>query len=199
MPFSVPNRPTGTAPRDINAILGDFDAMATDYETGFSTYEDLPFERHGAFTGSTTNVFILGYTTISGLMPNVQFNQPNPVQFEFDPGDYVSSGRTAKFRLRCMILTNAVAPAANFTIGLYPVATIGGASGASPNIATLGGVIGAVTINAPAANAMTRGVGADFNAPASGLYAFGYLVNVVTAANCLNIVYARLQMHWTNP
>jgi hypothetical protein len=79
---------------------------------------------------------------------------PNAAQgyvFYFDPADRTANTRGNKYRVRGQVIVNAVAPTTNWTIGLYPVATWGGASGSSPTVATLGTVVAGSTIafNAP--------------------------------------------------
>lgn len=109
-----------------------------------------------------------------------------------DPADWTANARTSKLRLRVAYATNAVAPAVTFTWGFYPVASIGGASGATPTIATLGAVVtgSTVTVTTPAATTLSAVTGSDFNAPAVGLYAIAVAISgTMTAGAIVSFVY----------
>jgi hypothetical protein len=101
-----------------------------------------------------------------------------------DPADYAAGSRTTKYRLRAAIGTNAVAPAANFVFGLYPLTFVPGASGSAGTF-TVGAVTAGstVTFNAPGANSSPTPSVAEFTAPAAGRYAIGIAVSAAVAVN----------------
>lgn len=102
--------------------------------------------------------------------------------FYLDPADW-GNGRTANMRLRCLVITNATAPAANFTFGLYPVTALGG--GAAAVNVTPGAVIAGSTalFTAPGATATLKADSGDFVCPAAGFYAIGLVISANAAAN----------------
>jgi hypothetical protein len=115
--------------------------------------------------------------------------------FYLDPADWLANARTSKLRLRGQIVTNNVAAATNFTIGLYPVTTIGAASGSDPGV-NVGTVVSGsqATFVAPAASSALRVDSTDFNAPAAGFYIFAIAINAGMAAGSRVIAEAQLQM-----
>jgi hypothetical protein len=110
-----------------------------------------------------------------------------------DPADYTISGKTLRCRLQCLVLTNSVAPAVNFTFHLYPVATTAGTGPANPTIATVGTSVTNAVVTAPGATSTTPAVSSDVNFPAAGLYVFAFIPSGTTAANSAEYLGVRLQ------
>ena len=111
-----------------------------------------------------------------------------------DPADFSIPGYTTSLRVRGRLVTNAVAPAADFYFDLQPVATWNGASGAFPGIATLGASLGRATIAAPAASAAHVAASAEFAFPAAGHYTLVLSTSTTTAANAQGEFAAELQL-----
>jgi hypothetical protein len=174
-------------------LPGDLNAIEDDYEFTFSTYKDI-IERMGAGVTSPAAGTYLMATSGGGTLTPV----PNAAQgyvFYFDPADRTANTRGNKYRVRGQVIVNAVAPTTNWTIGLYPVATWGGASGSSPTVATLGTVVAGSTIafNAPAANSQNQGNSGDFTAPAAGYYVLAVVNSGAAAVGSFVSVFATLQ------
>lgn len=108
-----------------------------------------------------------------------------------DPARYAApAGKTLKIKIAGTVMANAVtAPGTNFTIGLYPVTSWGGASGSQPTIATIGAAVASFAINAPAAGAHAAPSENEADFPAAGYYVLAFVTAGATAANShLNIV-----------
>lgn len=111
--------------------------------------------------------------------------------YYLDPADYPSE---AKFRVKCSILTNDVAPTSTFTAGLYPITTPGGAA------ATVTGPFGTVVsgstavIAAPALDTKNQAVSTDFTPPAAGWYSLGIVIAGNMVANSAAGVRATLDV-----
>lgn len=164
-------------------LPGDLNSMEDDYEFAFSTYKDL-VRRGGTASAPAAATYVLLYEGVTGgpLVVPARSDQAGPIYI--DPTDYTANTRSNKLRVRAGVINDAVAPAVNFTIGLYPVATWGGASGSVPTVATLGAVVAGstVAINTPAAAGPTIGNSGDFTAPAAGWYVLGVVVSGAAAA-----------------
>jgi hypothetical protein len=113
-----------------------------------------------------------------------------------DPAIYNANARTTKLALRLVVFTNAVAPAVNYTLGLYPVATWGGASSASPFVATLGAVVAGSTavVNTPPAAGPSTTIGTDFNFPAAGYYVLAVQTSGTSTAGAVVHLLGQLEM-----
>lgn len=138
---------------------------------------------HGATIGASvaaTNTTLTVGAVAGGMGP-----------FYIDPADFAVAGRTTEFRVRGNVITNGTAPAANFTIGLYPITAW---TGNAPS--TLGAVLGAAVHNAPAANSRLTTAGAAFT-PTAGWYLLGVAHNATTAAGSSTIVQGDLQMRFS--
>ena len=86
-----------------------------------------------------------------------------------DPADFALGGRTAKYRVKVSLYTNAVAPGITITAGLATATIAFGASGAQPTVTALAPIGGtAATFVTPGASAKTDATSGDFTAPAAG-------------------------------
>jgi hypothetical protein len=174
-------------------LPGDLNSMEDDYEFAFSTYKDL-LERGGASAAAPAAATLVlpdsGGTTLAAVPVNL-----DDFAFYFDPADRTANTRVNKLRVRAQVFTNAVAPATNWTVGLYPIATYGGASGAAATAATLGTVVAGstVAVNAPGATSQNQGNSGDFTSPAAGYYVFAVVNSGAAAAGSLVTVRAVLQ------
>jgi hypothetical protein len=101
--------------------------------------------------------------------------------FYLDPADYSLGGRVLYYRLAFTLSVANVAPAANFTAGLYAMTAPAGAA----SLAYTATVIAAsqVVVTAPLANSINYVAGTDVAFPAAGLYAVGVIISANTAAN----------------
>jgi hypothetical protein len=150
--------PVDQAYRQILSVSNRIDATLV---TGAATYA-LAEQQAGTFSGS------------GGARGVVNFKS----------GLYIPTGRSGKLRILGLWMTNTVAPAMTFTLGLYPV-TGSPAAGATAVSATVGAVIAAsaVTIATPAAITMTLFDTGDFDAPADGAYSLGFASSAAMAAS----------------
>jgi hypothetical protein len=193
---------------DLNAILDDIYSRANggldetnvpNLAAAFTTYKRLE-RANGQISGQPTGTYLMNpHPFASGgtdPAPGASTAYPADFAIELDPAIYNANSRTTKLRLQLTAFTNAVAPAITFTVGLYPIATYGGASAAAPLIATLGAVVSGSTaaVASPAAAGRTPGVGADFNFPAAGAYVIAVAVSGASAANSLTQLVAQLEM-----
>lgn len=108
------------------------------------------------------------------------------------------NGITPKLRTRMTVETNAVAPTGNFTMGLYPLTSSGGAAGLK-TYATGTVVAGSTTptVTAPAASSMQCVTGADFALPADGLYGLAVVTTATIATSALVHINGILQLRNT--
>ena len=140
---------------------------------------------------------VVSNSTVYLLYPNGQIAVAGAAStyaaFYLNPADYAISGRTTNIRLSAVVFTNAVAPVSNITLGLYPIATFGGASAAAPTIASLSAAVMTAAINAPAATSANQASSAATAFPAAGFYAVAVTFSAVFAANAQVSVRAKLQ------
>ena len=157
-----------------------------------STYKRLLASSVTLNAATTANTYIVG--------PDVA----NPISGTTDisakglPGVYLTSAAyavpnlTQKLEAVVTILTNATAPAINFTPALYPVTVAGGSN---QIVATLGTkVTGSnTTFTTPAASSITvQSPASDFSAPVDGFYVFGVVTSGTLATNAVVIVHCEL-------
>jgi hypothetical protein len=178
------------------ALNGQLDEVnVPNLAAAFTTYKHL--QRAFAFLAAPTtavNLLTVTSTGTSNVLPGAASTAGYLI--DLDPTDFNANVRTTKLRIRVSLVTNAVAPAQNFTVGLYPIATYGGVSSAEPVIATIGTVVAGSTVpfTTPGAGARTVQTGADFNFPAAGAYVLGVLPGGATAGGSVQHVIASLQM-----
>jgi hypothetical protein len=100
--------------------------------------------------------------------------------FYLDPAEWSNE---ALFRLEAITVVNDVAPAATFTVGLYPITASGGA--AANVTTTLGTIVSgtATAITTPAANTRTRVIGSEFGPPTAGFYALAVVLSAMAASS----------------
>jgi hypothetical protein len=125
-----------------------------------------------------------GLSTAGVIVPVIPIN----------PTWYAVAGKTTQLRLLTTVVTNATAPASNFTFGLYPItSTAGGATGLSYTGGTV--VAGSTALHtAPAANARSFVASAAFAPPAFDSYAIGYVTSATLAASSFVNTIAYLQV-----
>jgi hypothetical protein len=173
-----------------------------DVEAEFSTWQPLFSTQQVPLAGGTAAGALLA-TGVLDTFVAVAGAATGQGRFYLAPALFPGGGtRSAKIRLRANVTTNAVAPACtNLVYDLVPVATVGGASGAVPTIATVGTAVATtVTIATPNATTQTVGTGATAPFPAAGWYAFRLTVGTGgTAANANTIHGFELQVARTAP
>lgn len=118
----------------------------------------------------------LGVTTAARLITGANLELP----FDVDPTQFVAGSRSVKFRVRAMIGTNQVAPAANIFVAVSPMTLVPGVSGAD-NTWTIGAAATQVTFTAPGASGVFTGVSGAVSLPA-GIYNLVIASNVNAAA-----------------
>lgn len=180
-------------------LPGDLNQIEDDYETAFSTYK-LARACAGGITNVSAGTYVLSNEVgdtgaVSGQGANVAGSAAPAYAYAFnvDPADFGVLPRATKFRLRGTILANNSAPGINFTFGVYPVSTWGGAGTTSPYVNGLGSVQAGstVAINTPSALTPTSGVTSDFT-----LTAGWYVVAVVLSGGFGTAVAAKAQLQY---
>ncbi len=180
-----------------SAINGQLDETnVPNLAAAFTTYKRL-HRAVAVLAGPTAAVNLMTLTTAgTNVVVNTAAAATAAYLIELDPTDFNANTRTTKLRIKASLVTNAVAPAQNFTVGLYPIATYGGASSAEPTVASVGTVVAGstVTFTTPGAGARTPQTGTDFNCPAAGAYILGVLPAGATAGGSVQDVIAFLEM-----
>lgn len=182
---------------DLRAALnGNLDETnVPNLTAAFTTYK--PYLRGSAVIAAAAGTYLLqvSHSVNSNVVAGAATALVTQHLIWLDPTDHNANTRTTKLRIRAVCIPNAVAPGPNFTVGLYPVATFGGASSADATVATLGAVVAgsAAVVNAPPAATASKTDGPDFNMPAAGAYVLAVLTSAGTAAGSITDVMAFLQ------
>jgi hypothetical protein len=125
-----------------------------------------------------------------------QYLDPPPI-WPIRAADFAVVSKTTKLRLSAQALFNEVAPAINFTFGLYPI-TVGGDNDevGTEFFYDTGTVVAGstVAVSAPAADTVTLGVGSDFDLPANGAYVVAVVTSAQMATDSMGAVQAQLQV-----
>jgi hypothetical protein len=176
-------------------LPGDLNNMEEDYEGAFG------FKKH-LLAASTrldapgAGTFLLGAASTGAGVAATGATAALSA-FYLNPADYEESSvnkRTVKLNVQATFLTNAVAPAVSFTVGLYPVTGVAGAENAVS--VTLGSVVSGSTA---VATTPPKELGQEFSSglftcPTAGFYALAVLVSGTAAAKSSTAVRANLQM-----
>jgi hypothetical protein len=117
-----------------------------------------------------------------------------PVVIPVKVADYAVSGLTTQFRVQALTLTNPTAPAINLTFGVAQILTLGGGVN-TISIATVGSVLGGVTLTTPGASAGYVTTGSDFTISSGDLYVLVVTTSGTPAANARVAVNMTLQVH----
>jgi hypothetical protein len=172
-------------------------AANLDPSLGYATYKDVHWSG-GSTAAPAANTFIIPWQgTNQNLLAAANTNAYlHAYSFYFDPADYAVSGKSTVLRTRAFVANNAVAPAITFTFGLYPISTIGGASGSAPFINSLGSVTSGstVAIASPSASVITSATGTNFIAPSAGYYVLAVVTSGAAAANSVPQVFSKIQV-----
>jgi hypothetical protein len=120
--------------------------------------------------------------------------------FYFASGDYPAiPGYTYKLRLRYIIQINDVAPACNFTSGLYSVTRPAVSGAAGLNVYTLGAAAGGsatAVLTAPAADTQNNISTSDFVFSGQDFLCIGFTASAAIAASSHVHISAVLQGHY---
>lgn len=181
-----------------SALLpADLNSIEDDYELLFSAYKETGVEQTCVTAAAAAaGTYLLGNAANStAVLPGNALARVYSYSFPFLSSSYTANTRTVQTRMRVSCLTNAVAPAANFTVGIYPVSATAGTSGNQPIVNTLGTVLASSTVlfTAPALTTASQGVTADIAMPSSGLYAVAVVISATMAAGSVVSIIARLQ------
>lgn len=169
---------------DLNAILDDIYARANggldetnvpNLAAAFTTYKSI-YRASGlspAAAASATYVIAPSDLFATSGTPGTTRGL-----FWFDPALHAANARTTKLALRLMVVTNAVAPATNFTVNMNQVTAITGGASTNPGI-TIGSAItgSGASVNTPGASTVAQAITADFNAPTALQYALTVVVS----------------------
>ena len=188
LPHTFADGPGNTASGvEVTANDAYLETLANGKEAAFSTWKAPPFAHVGG--GTAPSVAGGTYLMPGGHLVNAGIGvssagMPASWAFQQNPADYLAGTRTSKLRLNVKAIVNAVAPTVSFTVGLYPVSSYGGASGAAPSISAWGTVITGSTVlfTTPGAASGTNAVSSEFNAPTAGDYVLGVVVSGAMAA-----------------
>jgi hypothetical protein len=156
-------------------------ATGLDPAPGYTVYKPLR-QAGGPITAPATGtLWLLAKTEVAaGSVPVAS----GAYAFYVDPADFAVPGRTTYFRLRLVVVTNAVAPVQTITAGVSPIAGWGGASGAAATINSTGAQTAGSTVaitNPPAASSTGPALGSDFTLLA-GWYALSILITTTGTA-----------------
>lgn len=177
-----------------DAVPNDDVAYKSSFESTFSMYKAVANTYHVRADALTAATYVLAEGSVAPLA--VTAAGAGLAVFHLEPVDFTATGRTTFLRLKASLLTNAVAPTVNFTLGLYPVATVAGAA-ATVSI-TLGAVITGTTVafTTPGASNLFQGVSTDVSAATivAGYYVIGLVVSGASAASSAQAIAARLQV-----
>lgn len=180
------------------ALNGQLDEVnVPNLSAAFTTWKSIGWAGSSVNNTFAAGTYLIHPTSdVSSTVVGVAVAGTAGLAFYLDPSDYLANSRTTKYRIRWVCITNGTAPAANFTPGLYPVATFGAPAATSPTIATLGTVVSGSTVvfTAPALGTQTVTLSTEFNAPAAGHFAFGVVTSATPAANSQTMLLAQLQM-----
>lgn len=178
-------------------LAADLNSIQDDYESAFASYKSGTIERAGSGTPALAlGTYVIpsgnGVQQLAVLPVSVAGYRP----FYLDPADFSAAPRLNKLRLRAQLFTNAVAPGTVWTVGLQPVLTFGGASGAEPTVASITSTVtgSSVVFTLPGANTATQQNSGDFTAPAAGFYVLTVVNSAGSAANSVVAVRAALQV-----
>jgi hypothetical protein len=156
------------------SVTGPKLATALDPSGSYLTYK---FVRAGGNVVAASQA--AGVYAATSSIPSSTLLSASPTSvFYIDPNDDAVAGRSAVFRLRHFVLTNATAPAVNFTAGLYSI------TGITTGTPVVGAAVGTSTvITAPAANAaISPTFSTDFVLSAAGFYGLAVATSGTTAA-----------------
>jgi hypothetical protein len=183
-------------------ISGSFidNGTNTRYTTGAVMLDDVlnsyrTVYRGGMILGSTAGAATYLMLPQAGTLLNADATSQSAVPVIYlDPADYAVTGRATKYRVRATLLSNANAPTVNFTVGLYPLTGVAGATSLQIT-PTLGTVTSGSTVafTAPSASSTNQSNSGDFTAPAAGYYALAVAVSGSPAANSGISIRAELQ------
>jgi hypothetical protein len=140
---------------------------------------------------TAANTMILGFNNWATSGSNTTGVIPT---FNFDPTHYAVTNRTTRLRLLATLMTNATAPAANFTFGFYPISSVAGAAGGISH--TVGTVVSGSTVlfTAPTASTRNNGISTSFSAPTANYHGIGLVLSAATAASSYAMLTAILQI-----
>jgi hypothetical protein len=175
------------------------EALANGKEAAFATWKTVLWGGATLPTAGAGGTFLMYGGASASANANVLASAANgsaALAFYMDPAnDWSASPRTTKMRIRWNLDQNGVAPATNYSPGLYP-ATIGaGGSGVAPN-ATPGTLVAGsnATFTAPGTGTQPPQLSTEFNAPAAGRYIFAVVIGGAMAAGSQAIITAQLQI-----
>jgi len=161
-----------------------------------AVYRPLLTAQSGLYQDIPAATRILGFGGIarasgSNALQGLEVLEMPPI-LSLDAADYPVSGKTHKLRIRCWVAPNATKPTITFTFGLYPLTVAGGADSLTY---TLGTVVTGSTkaIAEPSASTLTAAVSGDFDLPANGPYALGFVQSAQMTNNSVALIGAQLQ------
>lgn len=175
---------SASAIQDLETRLSAFSALVAAKRTSV-----IPW-RSAALNTGTAQTYLLMENSSTATPPGTT---PSALAVVYlDPADIAVSGLTTQYEVEAVLLTNATAPAINFTFGLYPVSAVAG--GANANTITIGTVQAGSTVLFSAQALSTRGQASSgvFSAPVAGFYAVGVTLSGSMAANAQVAMTARL-------
>jgi hypothetical protein len=98
--------------------------------------------------------------------------------FVISSSDYAITGKATKLNVRVAITVNGTAPGQSFTIGLYPISSVGGTN--NNHSITLGTVVSGSTVAFTSGTLTSNSIhvanSGDFNLPTDGNYVLGAVV-----------------------
>jgi hypothetical protein len=141
-----------------------------------------------ALTGGSGTNYMLSSGNNDSSAPASGGSGPQSIALlNLEAADYAISGKTAKFRIKAILLA-AAAPGVTVTVGLHPVT-----AGATTTAGAASAATSAIT---PATNGSQTGSTSDFSLPADGLYSLGYTLSGTPTTSNAIVIHAVLQLHY---
>lgn len=169
------------------AITGDKLAASLDPTAAYTSYRTQENVSGQITALAASAIYLLGTSHLNTVPSTNTAGLPAP--FYVDPADLAATGRVVQYRLSTLLMsTTATAPAANFTVGLYPVTAV------AAGILTVGSVVTGSTVlhTTPAGNTITPLAGGAFTL-AAGTYVVGVFTNLTTASGSNVVIRTKLQ------
>lgn len=172
---------------DVPLSDDDFAASAGMY-TAYRTIAQAQGQALGAINAGT--YLLVGASLVLSGQGSNTFNLP----FRLAAADFAIPGRTTKLRLRAQAFANGTASGITFTVGLYPVSSVGG--GSNLVAFTLGSVIAGSTVPfaSPGVNSENEGNSGDFNFPSDDNYLLGVVLSGSLPVSSSVVLAAQLQV-----
>ncbi len=205
MAITLPTPTGNTGTNDWSDVYNNDAQLVTEIDDRDGNYQTIHFAQSFITGGAIAGTYLLGsglagaglvYGAIASGNALKGTTGVPPSVFYFDDGDYTTASKTQKLRVRAQVVTNLTAPALTFTVGLYPLSSVGG--GSESVSYTVGTVVSGSTVAfvTPAAGGVAQSNSGDLTIPSDGAYLLGVVTSGSIAVNSAVSVHAQLQTRW---